>query len=211
MKKDLFAAAQESCPGIDQIGGDLYSKAPEVEQIAGDLIKKHHPHLEGVKICYLFRSGRWSARKKPVRGKALIAPLLWQHIGGFELIVVINKTIFESMAEIGQIVMVDNEISSFEPPEAKVFGKKNWRLREHDICEYSDVLSRHNVCVSNLLPLVKGETVQLTIMESLNAKVTDIEKIAAVYPPTEIEDDEIYVCDDYEGLIRDDPRYDGLR
>jgi hypothetical protein len=210
MKKNILVKEPEGCPGIEQIGDGPYSEAPEVKLIADELIKKHHPHLEGVNICYLFRSDRWVARKKPVRGKALIAPPLWQHVGGFELIVIINKTLFDSMNNDGRVVMVDNEISSFEKVK-KETGKKAWQLREHDICEYSDVLARHNVCVSNLIPVIKGEMVQLTIMESLNTKVTDVERIASVYPPTEIEDEEVYLCEDYEELIKNDPRYEGLR
>jgi hypothetical protein len=210
MKKPLFGEEAADCPKIEQVGNGPYSKAPEVEEIADELIKKYHPHLEGVKICYLFRSDRWKARKKPVRGKVLIAPPLWQHIGGFELIVIINKTIFESMDADGRLVMVDNEISSVEMVE-KEAGKKAWRFREHDICEYSDVLARHNVCVSNLIPLVKGELIQLSFMEPLNTKVTNPEKIAEVYTPVEVEDEEPYFTEDYDEMIRDDPRYDGLR
>lgn len=211
MEKNFCLEESEGCPGGEKAGNGPYCEAPEVKLIADELIKKHHPHLEGVSICYLFKSGRWSNRDKPVKGKTMIAPPLWQHVSGSELIVIINQHLFNSMNEKGRMVMVDNEISSFEPPVEKQCGRKHWRFREHDICEYSDVLARHNICVSNLIPVIKGELVQLDIMQTLSETVENVEEITAVYPAIEVEDAEIYVCDDYEELIKDDPRYDGLR
>jgi len=180
-----------------------YCEAPEIELLAKRVIECYHTHLADAQITYLFRGDKWFARGKPVIGKAMVAPPLWRYVSGSDLLLILNKTIFNSLSDKGKEALVDHELAHFNSPVINKAGETVWSTRDHDVCEFSEVVVRRNICMSNLKAIADGgyEQLDLTKMETLAENVEDIEAIASVYETTEIDEEENNFCDDYEELL----------
>ncbi len=180
-----------------------YQEAHDAGDLAKKVIKDYHPHLSEAKIAYLYRPGRWMKRNRPVKGRAMVIPPLWRHLCGSDLVLILSEVIFKNLSEEGKIALLDHELSHFNPPAANGRGAATWSIREHDVREFSEVVKRRKICMSNLGAIAEGEglMVQLDIM-SLTSTVENPEAVAAVYSNDAevIEEEEDLFCEDYEEL-----------
>ncbi len=154
-----------------------YLFAPvELFVLAEKIIAEHHSYLEDARIAFLFRSGKWRNKGKVVTGRALVAPPLWRCTSGFELVLIINEILYQSLDEKGREALLDHELSRFELQNSGslVFGEKTWTIREHDVQEFSDVVKRHGICFTNLQSLLAGQQLQLQSLQSLQEENEDL-------------------------------------
>ncbi len=135
--KDANLPAQPYCP------------ASEVEAMAKELIREYHPHLQEASIAYLFRTGSWKNRGQVVTGKALAAPQMWRHISSYDLVLIVNQTIWANLERKGQRALLDHELSRFTAPKKDRAGNLRWELQEQDLKEFSQVIKRHGICIGN--------------------------------------------------------------
>jgi predicted metallopeptidase len=185
---------RSACPS--RTGIDCYLPAPEVEELARQVIKEHHSHLAEASICFVYRSGKWCGRGRTVTGKALIAPPLWRFLSGCELVLMISEVIFKNLNEEGKVALVDHELSHFNKPLKDKRGTRIWTIRDHDVCEFSDVVRRHNICMSNLRALTDDGMQQLDLVKYLAETVENPEAVAEVYSKRiEVEEEENLVCE----------------
>jgi len=185
---------RSACPS--RAGIDCYLPAPEVEALARQVINEHHAHLVEASICFVYRSGRWCARGRTVTGKALIAPPLWRFLSGCELVLIISEVIFKNLSEEGKAALIDHELSHFNKPLKDKRGSLIWTIRDHDVCEFSDVVRRHNICMSNLRAIADDCMEQLDFMKTLSETVENPEAVAEVYSKsTEVVEEKNLVCE----------------
>lgn len=196
MQRIGFSDRPERMTCAGRTGPDCYLPAPEVEALARQVINEHHPHLVGASICFVYRSGKWITRGRTVTGKALIAPPLWRFLSGCELILIISEVIFTSLSEEGKIALIDHELSHFNKPLKTTRGGLIWTIRDHDVREFSDVVKRHNICMSNLPALTDDGMQQLDFVKKLAEEVENKEALAEIYgKPTVINEEENLVCE----------------
>ncbi|MFP3915863.1 MAG: putative metallopeptidase, partial [Actinomycetota bacterium] len=131
-----------------------YAPAPEVAKIAEDLIPKHHEHLQGAPILYVFRDVAMVSRGKTIAAKA-------RRVSGLNAFLVavaagtedsVDHTFFvmevaedwwADASEPQRVALVDHELCHFgidEEDEGPVL-----RIRAHDIEEFRSVVRRHGL------------------------------------------------------------------
>lgn len=130
-------------------GFGQYLMTPEIETYADDVINNYHPHLRDASIGYLLRRGNWRSRGSVVTGRAIVSPDHWRLLTGYDLVLMINETVWQSLGEKGRDVLLDHELAHFTPPVTDKSGKLKWGTRDHDLREFSEVVKRHGVCLSD--------------------------------------------------------------
>jgi hypothetical protein len=181
-----------------------YKMAPEVAERAARIIEEHHPHLAEADIVYLFKGGRWCSKGRTITGKALVVQEMWRFVGGCDLVLILSEVIYKNLSAEGQAALIDHELSHFCGPTAGKNGVLYWSLRDHDVREFSAVVKRHKICMSNLRALAEpdadgGGLEQLDMMKSLAETVENEEAIAEIYnSPVEIDEDDNLLCEEFE-------------
>lgn len=178
----------------------LYRPAVEAEELIREVTERYHPHLLGAKMLCLFRGGKWQVRGRTIRGKALVAAQPWRYLCGSDLVLVLNEVLYFGANPEGKIALIDHELSHFNPPGKDRGGEPVWSLRDHDVREFSDVVNRHNICMSNLKAIGGEEQMQLTLdLQSFPETIADHEAVGKVYNQiVEIEEEENYFLEDFE-------------
>ncbi len=172
-----------------------YKMAPEAEALGKAVIAEHHPHLAQADIVYLFRAGKWRSKNHTIKGRALVAPPLWRMIGGCDLVLILSEVIYLNLSEAGKAALLDHELSHFNEPTTDSKGALFWSIRDHDVREFSAVVKRHNICMSNLRALTDDGPglEQMDLMKTLADTVINVEAVTAVYnQPVEIEEDDCF-------------------
>ncbi len=164
----------------------VYKLAPELNNPVRQVIKEYHPHLSDAKMACLFRCGEWKNKGRTVLGKAVVAPLLWQVLSGYELVLVINEVVYGSLNDKGKTALLDHELSRFSEPVAGREGSLSYSIQDHDVKEFSAVVKRHNVCFSNLRAIEADGSCQLSMFETLASTVENTEDLMQAHKPTEI-------------------------
>lgn len=136
-----------------------FKKAHEVADVAEEIIKKHHPHLvdaiEKGLIGFYFKSGNndWA-------GKAKKCTAFERFTTGCMLFVFIDNDAWKVFNEKQKEALVDHELCHFTRMKEEKFNPDtqkmefvwadaedpdNWKIREHDVEEFSDVIVRHGL------------------------------------------------------------------
>lgn len=127
--------------------------APEVASAAKQLIEKHHQHLAGVPIVYVFRSHAAKSKGRIVLGRArrvsgLNAFLAALAAGADEgddrqhafFVMEIALDHWSTATPAEQLALVDHELCHFDVDEE---GKLS--IAGHDLEEFNAVVERHGV------------------------------------------------------------------
>lgn len=208
-------AGKHPSPAAGQAAGLVSCFKPaeaELRPLVEELIERHHPHLARARIAYLFREGRWVYADRPVRGRAVVVPLLWRLLCGSDLVLIVSEPVFLSLTEKGRRALLDHELTHFAEPRTALNGRITWRLRRHDVEEFAACVLRHRVCMSKLGEVFGENLVQMSL-ENLGQQVERPEIVAAVYNRPgdakvieETGEEGIYLCDDYVAEYGEDGR-----
>jgi len=181
-----------------------YKLAPELNNPVRAVINEYHPHLSDAKIACLFRSGEWKNKGRTVLGKAVVAPVVWRALTGYDLVLVINEVIYGSLTGKGKTALLDHELSRFTEPVAGRAGTSSYFIQDHDIREFSAVVKRHNICFSNLQAIEADGSLQLNMLENLAANVEDAGALCETHKGEEIVEEAIMI----EEFDEDEPDQD---
>jgi len=177
-----------------------YTFADDVEDLALSLINQYHTHLFDAKIAYLFKNGSWKSKGQIVTGKAMVAPQVWKMISNYNLVIIINRTIWTNLENKGKKALLDHELSRFEIPKKDKLGNIKWSLQEHDLKEFSQVIQRHGICIGDPKKLMNAAGKM--DLKALEEATVNSEEISLDY------------SDDFDDPIDDDEDIDneaGLR
>lgn len=121
-----------------------YTEAPEVAEIAERLIERHHTHLLGLDIEYVFRSGTPARGSKAVLGRArkvqgLAAYLSRTSEEPFFLIEITEHT-WGDLTQAQKEALVDHELCHFGVTE-----EGNLHIIPHDLDEFTIIVERHGL------------------------------------------------------------------
>lgn len=136
--------------------------APEARQIAVPIMEEHHPHLLGVRVCFLFMDKTPKSKGKEVWGRAkkisglpAFLALGPETLPGFYLdqpldffVIEISEEIWEGLTTKGRKALVDHELSHLEIVEDESedgIVSVNLAVVGHDVAEFSAVLMRHGL------------------------------------------------------------------
>lgn len=135
-----------------------YSKAPEVESVAQELIDKHHTHLNGETIRYVWRDKHTMSKGKPVLVAARKVSGLagWLHLGYYAdqdpdrftdlFVIEVAKDIWDRLDDDQCVALVDHALCQLDV-EIPDQGDKDRRLlvRAPDVAEFTAIIQRHGM------------------------------------------------------------------
>ncbi len=171
-----------------------FRHAPEIKDLAAAVIEAYHPHLQDASIAYLLRRGTWKSKGQVITGKAAIAPEQWRLLSGCDLLLVINESVWDVLGNKGREVLLDHELSHFTPPAAEKTGNLHWKIREHDLQEFSEVVKRHGVCTGDHRRLVEAAG-QLDLESLVALTIQEGESMGGDYDDPEDEDDNCFLME----------------
>lgn len=130
-----------------------YRPAPEVERIGNRLIAKHHTHLHGTRVEWVFRDeasrsgGRmvWGkARKKSGLDALLANPGVEDSDDQDFFVIEVALDVWGLLSKPQQVALVDHELSHCRCEENEG-GELRLLIAGHDVEEFGDVLARHGL------------------------------------------------------------------
>lgn len=125
----------------------------EPYRILDELVEAYHPDLRGAKIAMA-----WRKALKPdvdghlVLGKCIKVSDLYKEFADFDFIILLNREVWEDPGFTlpKKTALVDHELCHAAPAEDSEGGSKAdersrpvWRVRKHDIEEFTAIVSRH--------------------------------------------------------------------
>lgn len=154
-----------------------YTPAPEAVRIGDRLIKKHHDHLEGVRIEYVFRDKASKSNGKTVGGKARKISGLNAYLADHEeslspedfFVVELAKDVWSALSKDQRVALVDHELLHCSIEVDENTGDTKLVLLSHDAEVFFSEIERHGFWHTDLDHLLK--TVEERKLED-NAQLT---------------------------------------
>jgi predicted metallopeptidase len=126
----------------------IFSEAEPVEELAQGLIGAHHPHLNGARIRYIFRSKHKKSNMREVWGTASLATGRMEYFAQADFIIEVAQDIWHSISEKQRLALVDHELCHCVESRSK--GPNLWAIRGHDVEEFEEIIRRHGPWKSDL-------------------------------------------------------------
>ena len=133
-------------------------KVVAVWRIMESLIKEHHQHLADAKIALAYHRG-WNedADGRLKLGTCAKGSDLHRQMHGFDFVITLNENVVPNLKEDQVAAIIDHELCHARPAMdtdgEQRFDERGgacWRIRRHDIEEFSDVVARHGIYMSSL-------------------------------------------------------------
>lgn len=135
-------------------------KVTEPYRIMEDLIAKHHKHLADAKIAIAWRSG-WKpdADGRLQIGQARKGSDLDRSLHGYDFVILLNREAWKEggLSEDQKVAVVDHELCHCQvsmdangEPKTDDLGRTVYRLRKHDIEEFTEVVARYGCYTGQL-------------------------------------------------------------
>lgn len=146
---------------------DTYSPADEPRKIGYELIKKHHDHLLGRRVEFLFverkdKDGNSQAitrRGKSLYGQAKLVTGLNAYLGTHDLdelqpffVILITKHFWTSASDLFKQALVDHELCHCEYDSET----DKYSTVEHDVTEFTQIVKRHGLWNPGVEAFVKS-------------------------------------------------------
>ncbi len=133
-----------------------FEKADEAEQIANELIPECPVHLLDARILYLFTTQKRRKDDKVVLGSSAKMAALPRFLSsgltaveeGFDFLILFGADEWKDLTLAQRRALVDHELCHCYFGFNK--GERVWRLRGHDVEEFSAVIERHGLWKSDV-------------------------------------------------------------
>jgi len=160
-----------------------YDISPRIREIAEELINDHHPHLKDAKelIEYYVRDDGgvdWAGKCKKCSSFERFLPGMTFHIfiiePAFEnwpqdkLKALIDHELCHVQRKTGMIITDPNTMQIVKREWADKKDPDNWYIRDHDVEEFSDVISRHGLWdqgIEKFAKAVREASYQMTLSD----------------------------------------------
>lgn len=140
--------------------------SPSVIHFAENLIENFHPHLRDARICFVFRKEAQKQGDRMILGQCSKVPAKMQPYFEYDFLIWISKHDWEAMDELSREALIDHELC-----HASGNQWLGWKIKPHDIQEFSDVIQRHG-CWAPDVKLAKSALSQYE-MQTLPGLVMD--------------------------------------
>jgi len=154
--------------------------SPSVLHYAENLIRNFHPHLNDARICFVFRSEAQKQGERMILGQAAKVPAKFMPYLEYDFIIWLSERDYISMDDLSREALIDHELCHCSGNQWL-----GWKIRPHDIQEFSDVIQRHG-CWAPDVRLAKSalnqyemQTLPGLVMDSMNNLMNAAEKAGA--------------------------------
>lgn len=132
------------------IDGLIDDEDEEIQDVALNLIRnvRDHGHLANAKIKYAFMAKKngWKAKGKTRWGQAIKLSAREKFLTGYDLMVIINKDVWEKSELKTRTALVDHELSHFIETSSGL----SWETVSHDVEDFIGVVARHGAWTEEL-------------------------------------------------------------
>jgi len=137
----------------------VYEKSERIKQVAEPLLKMYHQDVAHANIAYMMKMAdkdsdgpKTPARmgKHPAMAKARSLNALMNAVTGLDFIIEVDEVFWDVLDLDQQIALIDHELCHLAVDE------KGFYLKDHDIEEFLDVISRHG-CWHSPLPQLRTQ------------------------------------------------------
>ena len=119
--------------------------SPSVIHTAVEMIKKYHVYLEEARIAFVFRSEEQITNGRAVWAQVSKVPAKIQIYMEFDYIVWVAENIWVNLSPNKREALIDHELCHMG-----LGSGGNWKIRQHEIQEFREILERHGAWNDNL-------------------------------------------------------------
>lgn len=128
---------------------------PEPYKLMAEVRKEHHPDIKEARIALAWRK-EWKADKdgRLKLGMCVKASELQKELADWDFVILINFEVWQSkewtkekkMALLDHELMhADESLDKNGEPKVDARGRRTWRVRGHDVEEFSAIIERHGI------------------------------------------------------------------
>lgn len=139
-----------------------HAAKPKLEpyKLMEELRKEHHESIKEAKIILAYRKG-WKSNVDGhlILGKCVKASELQRELVDWDFVILLNFEVWNSKEfdRKKKLALLDHELCHAEPaldkegePKVNASGKKVWRIRDHDLQEFHEIVARHGLYKSDI-------------------------------------------------------------
>ena len=142
---------------MKEAGKPKYEEALVVKDLMNVLINKYHNELSDAYIHCLFRNDKWESKGQTIYGTAEKVPEKWKHITGFDLLITINREVWDVATSEMREALVDHELTHFCCDVNEKTGEVKYSLQNHSVEDFVSIVRKHGAWTSALKNLLKAE------------------------------------------------------
>lgn len=148
-----------------------FSPATEAQEIGQALIPKHHSHLIGARIEYVFRSKASKSKGQELWGKARKVTGLNAYLAGGDavegteefFVVEVAADIWKELGDKQKRALIDHELYHCVTTIDEQTGETHLAVAPHDVEEFAEVIKRHGLWRGDVKAFVQAAQGELDI------------------------------------------------
>lgn len=133
-------------------------------QMLDDIIQQHHEHLVRARIGLCWHKGWRTDRDNHVTlGMARKANDLSRELSEYDFLILLSEEAWETLTEAQRLALLDHELchcaadlDADDKQKEDERGRLCWRMRNHDIEEFREIVARHGTYKTDLEYFVKA-------------------------------------------------------
>lgn len=118
---------------------DLDEASEEVIHIAEHIIKAHHPYLQALNICFVFRKDAQKSKGRAVIGNVSRVPDKYQPFMEYSFMIWLSREDFEAMTSEQRCALIDHELCHIQ------LRSGSYTLVGHDFEEFYEIIQRYGL------------------------------------------------------------------
>jgi hypothetical protein len=143
--------------GVIVVKEQKYEEAQEVAELVSKLIEKYHGDLANATICCMFKNGTWESKGKTIYGTAEKVPEKWKYLTDIDLLITINKEVWEAAPQEMREALVDHELTHCHMEVNEKTGEEKYSIQSHSVEDFVSIVRKYGAWTSALKQLMKAE------------------------------------------------------
>lgn len=145
----------------------MYAQTALLSTLATSIIAEHHPHLEPLRVAYMFRGEAEIKNGKAVPGRTHRATDRDYALHGFDFVIAIAKDAWDELRDEHKYALLDHFISymglryeqvagNWVPMRDPETGRYRSYKKEPDVREFEVVIARHGAYTAEIRRLLRA-------------------------------------------------------
>lgn len=126
---------------------------PEPYKLMESVRKEHHPDISDAKIALAWRKGTKEDKDGHLTlGRCMKASDLQRELVDWDFVIILNFEAWAGFDKPKKLALLDHELMHADQavdkdgePKVDPKGRKVWRIRKHDVEEFSAIVKRHGI------------------------------------------------------------------